>query len=121
RVVDQYVQAAEAGDGCGHGLAYRCVVGDIGPVGEQWLLHRRRVEIQYGDLGTARRQQFRGGVSDAGGAAGHQGLEALEVAHAACPFLRSRSAAQKVPPGYVNSSMDSGRMVAEKPGAAGAW
>lgn len=121
RVVDQDVEAAEFGDGGGDGLADGGVVGDVGAVGEQRLLHGGRVQVEDGDLGAARGQEFRGGPADAGGTARHQGPQSLEVVHAACPFCCVwRSAAQKAPPGNVYRAMDSGRMSAEKPGALGA-
>lgn len=123
RVVDHDVESAELGRGGGHGLADGGVVGDVGAVGEQRLLDRGGVQVEYGHLGAACDEEFRGGPADAGGAAGHQGLETLEVAHAACPFLcvsLARSSAQKAPPGNVYRAMDSGRMAAEKPGATGA-
>lgn len=123
RVVDQDVQSAEVGDGRGDGRAHRGVVGDVGVVAEQRLLDRGDVQVEDGDLGAACDQEFRGGPADTGGAAGHQGLEALEVTHAACPFFcvsLARSSAQKAPSGNVYRAMDSGRMAAEKPGATGA-
>jgi hypothetical protein len=40
RVVDQYIEPAEVGDRCRHGLAHGRVVGDVRAVGEQRLVDR---------------------------------------------------------------------------------
>ncbi len=120
-VVDHHVQSTEVGHSGGHGRAYGGVVGHVGAEGEQRLLDRRRIQVEYGDLGAARGEEFGRGPADAGGASRHQRLETVEVAHAACPFFCVwRSAAQKAPSGNVYRAIDSGRMAAEKPGAVGA-
>src|SRR5262249_49546084 len=120
RVVDQDVERAEFGDGGRHRLAYGGVVGDVGAEAEQRLLHRGGVEVEDGDLGAAGGEEFGGGPAEPGGGGRHQGLQPLEVRHAARPFFASRSAAQKAPSGKEYRAIDSGRMAAEKPGAVGA-
>lgn len=100
-VVDQDVEAAQVVDGRGHRRAHGGVVGDVGAVSGERLVDRRRVEVEDGHHGATVREQVGGGPADAGGAAGHQGRQALEFAHAVCSlsFWVSGSAAQKPPSG----------------------
>lgn len=89
RVVDQYVKAAEVGDGGRDSPAYGGVVADVRLVSEQGFVDARRVQVEDGYLGAAGGQEFRGGPADAGRAARHQRLEprkVLGVGHAAAPF-----------------------------------